>query len=292
MFDEEIDMVTHPKASMRSEFRPSNFRILVDAFLIGLGIIGGAIAALISLWLWLDYQFDPADSLLAAMSTNLVIVMPAFVRNFLGNEAKVMALPLTGQTSAYWYMARAGGIVAYLLLWLSTIWGLSLSTKLTTNLIPAPIAYGAHEFLAILAVVFTTLHAGVLLGDEYIKFNIFHLAFPFTAPYEPFWTGLGTIAFYLSLAITGSFYVRKQIGQKLWRTLHYFTFGGYTLALLHGLMAGSDSSHLLMKLIFLGTGVIVLFLTFYRLLTLGARPTKSTPARTQQPHLRAAAARK
>jgi sulfoxide reductase heme-binding subunit YedZ len=269
-------MVTHPKALLQSDLK-----VLVDAFLIGLGIVGGGLAALIGLWLWLDYQFDPTNSLLAVLSTNLVVAMPASVRSLLANEAQLMDLPLTGQTSAYWYMARAGGIVAYLLLWLSTIWGLILSTKVTARLIPAPVAYGAHEFLALLAVLFTALHAGVLLGDEYIKFNIFHLAFPFTAPYEPVWTGMGTIALYLSITMTGSFYVRKQIGQKLWRTLHYFTFVAYTLALSHGLMAGSDSSLLIMKFMYLGTGLSVLFLIFYRLLTLRASRTRLAPIQAQ-----------
>lgn len=179
-----------------------------------------------------------------------------------------MGLPLTGQTSAYWYMARSGGIVAYLLMWLSVVWGLTLSTKISDGLVPAPIAYGLHEFLSILAVLFAALHAIVLLGDEYIDFNVFHLTIPFIAPYEPLWTGLGTLSLYLSAALTGSFYVRKQIGQKRWRALHYFTFVAYLLILAHGLMAGTDSKLGLMRLMYLSTGLSVLFLIYYRLFTL------------------------
>jgi predicted ferric reductase len=165
-------------------------------------------------------------------------------------------------------MARVGGILSYLLLWLSTMWGLLLSTKLRVKLIPAPIIYGVHEFLAVLALTFVGLHVFVLLGDEYIKFNILHLAIPFVAPYEPFWTGLGTIGFYLSVVMTGSFYIRKQIGQKIWRALHYLTFVTYLVALSHGIMAGTDSALFIMKLVYLITGLSILFLIYYRLFTL------------------------
>jgi predicted ferric reductase len=194
--------------------------------------------------------------------------MPVSIREFYTEQAKTMGLPLTGQTKAYWYMARIGGIIAYMLLWLSTLWGLMLSTKLVSRRLPAPIIYGLHEFLAILSLVFIAMHSFVLLGDEYINFNIFHLAIPFIAPYRPFWTGLGVIGFYLSLVMTGSFYVRKQIGQKSWRALHYLTFVAYSITLTHGVMTGTDSPLGPMKLAYLVTGLSILFLVYYRLFTL------------------------
>lgn len=257
----------------------SQLRTLFDIMLLAFGIIVGGIVALLAWWLWFDYQADPAHSLLAILSADLLAMIPGGLRAYLGRQAQLMGLPLTGQTSAFWYMARAGGIVAYLLLWLSTVWGLTLSTKITDGLVPAPIAYGLHEFLSLVAVLFAGIHAVVLLGDSYIKFNIFHLAIPFIAPYEPLWTGLGTVGFYLTAVLTGSFYIRKQLGQKLWRTLHYLTFGAYVLALVHGLMAGTDSGVALVKLLYLGTGFTVLFLTYFRLFTLKVKEKK--PARRQ-----------
>jgi predicted ferric reductase len=224
--------------------------------------------------LWLDYRADPARSLLAIFSANLVMLLPASWQGLMTSEAQIMGLPLTGQTQAYWYMARAGGLVAYLLLWLSVIWGLTLSTKITDRLVPPLLAYGLHEFLSIGAVLFTVWHGLVLLGDHYIHFTLFHLIIPFIAPYEPVWTGLGIIGFYLSAILTGSFYVRKHIGQRMWRALHYLTFGVYGLALVHGWMAGSDSELTLLKLMYLLTGGSVLYLTYYRLFTLRTKESK------------------
>ncbi|MEW5959360.1 MAG: ferric reductase-like transmembrane domain-containing protein [Chloroflexota bacterium] len=262
-------MVTPSKLST-----PSELKTVMDIFMVGLGVFVGGLAALLAMWLWFDYRLDPGHSLMVRLGANLVAVLPAWLHGSLAAEAQVMGLPLTGHTPAFWYMARSGGIVAYLLLWLSMVWGLTLSTKITDGLVPAAIAYGLHEFLSLGAVLFAVLHAVVLLGDDYIKFNLFHLAVPFIAPYRPFWTGLGTLGLYLIAALTGSFYIRKQIGQKLWRSLHYLTFAGYLLALVHGLLAGSDSSLAGLKLMYLVTGFSVLFLIYYRLFTLKVKEKK------------------
>ncbi len=263
-------MVTQPKTEMNTDIRT-----MLDILVLSFGIIAGGVAALLGMWFWFDYQANPSASILAALSTQIVALLPLGLQQLAAQQTLLMGLPLSGQTSAYWYMARAGGMIAYLLMWFSVVWGLVLSTKVTGKLIPMPLAYGLHEFLSILAVLFAALHAAVLMGDEYIKFNIFHLLVPFIAPYEPLWTGLGTIALYLLVALTASFYVRKHIGQKLWRTLHYLTFAAYLLALAHAIMAGSDSGAIVSVLLYWSTGFISLFLVYYRLFTLKVKPARA-----------------
>lgn len=265
-------MVAQPKSAINNDFKS-----ILDILMISFGMLIGGLSALAAVWLWFDYQIDPANSLLTLLSVRLAAVLPGQIQSYLSSQTQLMGLPLTGKTSAYWYMARAGGIVSYVLIWFSVVWGLVLSTKITGKLIPAPITYGLHEFLSILAVVFAVLHAVVLLGDEYIKFNVFHLIVPFTAPYEPLWTGLGVIGLYLTAALTLSFYFRKQLGQKVWRSLHYLTFAAFVLTSVHGMMAGSDSGLIVTTLLYWGTGFSVVFLTYYRLLTLKVKEKK--PAR-------------
>ncbi len=263
-------MVKQPEVSMSS-----NSKIMIEVLMVGLGVFIGGIIALVGLWLWLDYQADPIHNLLTILRVNLAGWLPASWWVLWSHEVHLLGLPLSGDTKAYWYMARAGGIIGYFLLWLSVMWGLVLSTKFTQGWLPAPIAYGLHEFLSLGTLLFTLIHALVLLGDSYIGFNLFHLVIPFMAPYKPLWTGLGTISLYLGIILTGSFYIRKQIGQKVWRTLHYLTFGGYLLGLIHGIMAGTDSSLGLMKVMYLLTGSSVLFLVYYRLFTL--KPKEARP---------------
>ncbi len=51
----------------------------------------------------------------------------------------------------YWYMARSAGLVAYLLLWGSVVWGLLVSSKLVNDYVKPAVVYEVHQFLSILA---------------------------------------------------------------------------------------------------------------------------------------------
>lgn len=181
-------------------------------------------------------------------------------------------LGITAQTP--WYFSRSAGTVAYLLLAGSTIWGLLLSSKIVKEAVPAALAMAMHNILSWLAVAFTGMHALALLFDNYFTYTLADLTIPFIGPYLPGWVGLGIISLYLMLLTTISFYVRKQIGQKRWRKLHYLTFAVYIMATLHGAMAGTDSGNLGMQVMYWGSGLLVFFLTNFRLLTSKAKPVR------------------
>jgi hypothetical protein len=213
-----------------------------------------------------------AGAAVSLLTMGMVRTLPAIMPSLAGgaaNQLQVMGLTLAPDTQAYWYMARAGGIVAYLLLWLGSLWGVLMSTKLAKGLY----VFGLHEFLPILAMVFAALHALVLLGDHYIGFDLLQLAVPFTASYRPLWTGLGTLALYLGTAVAASFYVRQWIGRRTWRLLHYVTYGVFALALVHGLMAGTDSALPLMRGLYIATGASLLFVTLVRIFSLSGGPS-------------------
>jgi hypothetical protein len=188
---------------------------------------------------------------------------------WLGKEAGVLSqlvdvFNLTAQTP--WYLSRSGGTVGYLLLAGSTIWGLLLSSKIIKETLPAALSLAMHNILSWLAIAFTGVHMAALLFDNYFTYTLGDLLVPFIGPYEPGWVGLGVIGFYLMLLTTISFYFRKQIGQKRWRSLHYLTFGVYALCTIHGAMAGTDSGNLGMQVMYWGSGMLVFFLTANRML--------------------------
>jgi methionine sulfoxide reductase heme-binding subunit len=215
-----------------------------------------------------------SDPISLARLTTIEERMPESIQTILVDQGQAMGIPLESGSQAYWYLARAGGIIAYILLWLATCWGIMMSSKIIKGYINFAEAFALHEFLPILGVVFTAIHALMLLGDSYVGFNLWQLLIPFTSAYKPFWTGLGSLALYLFLAIILSFYLRKQIGQKSWRRFHYTSYLAFLLALLHGLMAGTDSDILAIRILYLVTGGIALFLVYYRALS-------HTPTRTR-----------
>ncbi len=162
-----------------------------------------------------------------------------------------------------WYITRAAGLVAYLLLWLSTAWGLAVSSKIFDVIFHRSFTYDMHQYISLLAIGFTALHIIVLLADQYLPFNVFQVLIPFIAPYRPVWVAFGIIGLYLTLLVTVTFYIRRWIGQKTFRVIHIASFAAYAGVTIHGLMAGTDSALLSMQLIYAGTALVIVFLTVY-----------------------------
>lgn len=179
---------------------------------------------------------------------------------------------------ALWYVTRSAGIIAYLLLWLSTAWGLAVTSKIFDPLLARAFTYDMHQFLSLLAIGFTVVHVVVLVADRYLPFSIAQVLIPFIAPYRPVWVGIGIIGLYLTLLVTITFYIRQSIGQKAFRVIHYASFAGYFAVTFHGLLAGTDSALGVMQFVYAGTALVVVFLTIYWLvmLVLNRVPAPST----------------
>ncbi|HZU75536.1 MAG TPA: ferric reductase-like transmembrane domain-containing protein [Dehalococcoidia bacterium] len=165
-----------------------------------------------------------------------------------------------------WYLSRATGLVAYLLLFCTVVLGLAVRTKALDHVLARWRVADIHIFLSILVVMFVAVHAAVLLGDTFVGFSVVEILVPFASPYRSVWTGLGIIAAYLLLIIAVSFPARRVIGYRAWRSLHYLTFAVYLGALVHGLFTGSDTSQMWAQAIYLSTAGVVLAFVLYRVL--------------------------
>jgi hypothetical protein len=247
----------------------------LDLLYAGLGTAAGVAVVLTMQALWQNYVGGAQGA--AAGAAEAVVTLAANTR--LAQEAQVMGLPLVEGSKAYWYVARAGGLIAYLLLWLATLWGVMMSSKMAKGMIDATLLYNMHEFLPTLAMVFATLHAAVLMGDAYIGFSLVNLLVPFTTSYRPLWTGLGSVALYLSIALIASFYLKSLVSRKVWRAFHFVTYLAFGLALVHGVMVGTDTGNPVVRWMYILTGAALLFVTLYRILTVrGEAAAKPAPA--------------
>ena len=177
---------------------------------------------------------------------------------------------------AWWYVTRAAGLTSYFLLWLSMVWGMAISTKFFHPTVEGTYSYDFHEFLSLLGLGFVLLHVVVLMFDQFLPFSIWQIMVPFIDTYRPFWVGLGFIGFYLSLLVTVTFYLRKIIGPRAFRSIHTLSLVGYLGATLHGLFAGTDSALPVAKLLYGGTFLVILFLTINWLVTLGLNKREKT----------------
>jgi sulfoxide reductase heme-binding subunit YedZ len=166
-------------------------------------------------------------------------------------------------TQIWWYVTRSAGIIAYLLLWFSMVWGLVIPSKLIHPVIEQTFSVDFHEFISLLSIGFTLVHIFVLTIDRYLPYSPLQILVPFLSPYRPFWVGVGVIGFYITLLVTITFYVRSKIGVKAFRSIHVLSLLGYLGVTLHGLYAGTDSPLVTMQLLYKGTALVVIFLTVY-----------------------------
>jgi len=190
-----------------------------------------------------------------------VVLLPTWMPN--------LAFSLVGEEpKAFWYLSRATAFVSLSLLWISMALGLGITNKIARFWPGTPAAFAIHEYVSLLGLAFAMFHALIILGDKYINFTLAQLLTPFsTLEYKPFWVGLGQVGFYTWAILALSFYIRKTIGQKTWRVLHYLTFGMYFLALFHGIFSGTDSSAAWAQQYYWFSGASLLFLFFVRVLT-------------------------
>ncbi|GAF57132.1 LOW QUALITY PROTEIN: hypothetical protein JCM18901_2910 [Psychrobacter sp. JCM 18901] len=172
---------------------------------------------------------------------------------------------LTATDKHFWYLSRASGVIAYALFWLAVVFGLLLSTRLGKHFNAARV-FALHQYLSLIAVALPLFMAGILLADNYLNLHIWQILVPFGFQTDRVGVALGQMGFWLLFICAFSFYIKKYIGQSVWRWLHFLTFTAYMLISIHVFMVGSDSRALPLLLFYASSQTLVFVLTSYRLL--------------------------
>lgn len=181
----------------------------------------------------------------------------------------------------WWYLARAGGIVAWALLTLAVVWGLLVSTRLLRGRPGPKWLLDLHRFLGGLAVTFTGIHLVALVADSYVHFDLVDLLVPFASEWKPLPVALGVVALWLLLAIELTSLAMRRLPRRQWRWVHLSSYGLFWLATLHGLAAGTDAGHPLYVWATNLAVATVVFLTLYRLLVdRRSRTNRTEPGRS------------
>ena len=169
-----------------------------------------------------------------------------------------------------WYAARAGGLVAFVLLTLATLAGLLLAGRAQNTRWPRFAVEDVHRFLGLLTGTFIGLHVAVLLVDSYLPFSVAQLVVPGLSSYRPLPTALGVVGaeLLLALALTNRF--RTRTPYTFWRRAHYLNFAVWALALAHGVTAGADGDTVWALALYAGCGSAVAAASVWR--ALRARP--------------------
>ena len=164
----------------------------------------------------------------------------------------------------WWYTTRSAGIVAWVLLGASVLWGLALSTKVLRGKPRPNWILDLHRFLGGLALVFTGIHVIAILFDTYVHFGLVEVLVPFTGTWHPVAVAWGIIGLYLLAAVEVTSLLRKRLSKRVWRATHYLSFPLFALTTVHALTAGTDRTTVLLRAVMILTAVGVAALTVLR----------------------------
>jgi len=161
----------------------------------------------------------------------------------------MLAATSTTMTEAVWYMIRATGVVALILLTVTTVLGLLSASRARTSRWPAFAQVDLHKRATMLALVFLGIHIVASVVDTYVHVGLESVILPFTSSFKPFWTGLGAVAVDLLAAVAISSALRQRIAPRVWRGLHWLAYACWPVAMAHALGAGTDAGQLWMDAI-------------------------------------------
>jgi predicted ferric reductase len=177
-------------------------------------------------------------------------------------------------TLVEWYVARASGMVAFALLTVAVILGLLLSGRARLPAWPRFAVEDVHRFTGLLTGAFVSIHVLFLFIDAYMPFSLTQLVVPGASSYRPVGTALGIVGAELLVALAITNRYRKRLSHRFWRRAHYLNFAVWGLALLHGLLAGTDRGSGWAEVLYITSAALVAGFVTWR-----AGGTRGEPAR-------------
>lgn len=142
----------------------------------------------------------------------------------------------------WWYLARAGGIVAWLMLTASVVLGALLAMRPAGRHMRPAWVLDLHRWLGGLAVSFTALHVGALVADSYVDFGLADIVIPFASEWRPVAVAWGVVTTWMLVAVQVTSLLRRRLSRAAWRTIHLTSYLLFWTATVHGLLAGTDAS--------------------------------------------------
>ena len=167
----------------------------------------------------------------------------------------------------FWHLARASGMVAWVILTASMIWGMFLSTRILQARRRPAWLLDLHRWLGALAVFFTGVHLAGLVLDDYVEFGLSELLVPFASEWRPSAVAWGVVGFYLLIGVQGTSLAMKRLPKRWWRRIHLTSFALFWVVSLHAAFAGTDATAPWYRATALVMIAAVLIVTVYRILT-------------------------
>jgi predicted ferric reductase len=175
----------------------------------------------------------------------------------------------------WWYLSRASGIIAWLVIAATCLWGILLITRMLKPADRPAWLLDLHKHLGLLSILATLGHVLFLLKDDWMQPTLAELLVigkfdgdrpnPMQAD-MPLAIDIGLVALYLLVVIQLTSYAMKKLPKRLWRAVHLTSYGVLLLGTIHGLMVGTDTSNMVLLMCMAGIIGVVLFALIARIL--------------------------
>ena len=166
----------------------------------------------------------------------------------------------------WWYVTRASGMVAAVLLVLTLIWGLLITTKLIDRKgLPAWLT-DLHRYLGGLSVLFIAVHLVSLVLDSYVSFSWADLFVPFASSWKAGPVAWGIGAFWGLVVVEGTSLAQRRMARGTWRRLHFLSYPVALMTALHAAQAGTDAANPVFRVVSIVLIGVLSALTVFRIL--------------------------
>jgi sulfoxide reductase heme-binding subunit YedZ len=140
-----------------------------------------------------------------------------------------------------WYTARAAGLVSLVFLSAVVVLGILARLRVEGRSWPRFLTAAVHRDLAVMTLFFLALHIVTAVVDPYAHLGLEAAVVPFGSYYRTVWLGLGTISVELVVAVILTSLLRRYIGARVWRAVHWLAYAAWPVAVVHGLGTGTDA---------------------------------------------------
>ena len=144
-------------------------------------------------------------------------------------------------SEALWALGRGNGVVALAFMTLSIVLGIGVRSGRPLFTLPRFGIADVHRFVGLAATLLVALHMGLLFLDPYAKLRLIDFVVPFLGAYRPVWQGLGTVAFDVLIVVIITSLLRRRLGLRIFRAVHWTTYLLWPIAMAHALGNGTDA---------------------------------------------------
>jgi methionine sulfoxide reductase heme-binding subunit len=156
----------------------------------------------------------------------------------------VNTLAAASGSQGLWLVSRASGVVLLMLFSAVMVLGVATRTGARSVRWPRFAVAELHRTLSLFAVALLGLHVSTAILDPYVKIGWLSTLIPFTSHYETLAIGAGTLAVDVGGAVLITSLLRRRIGQRVWRVIHYLAYVAWPVAFVHAIRAASYDQHL------------------------------------------------